>query len=289
MFFAGCDDNGQTADSAEASRSSVEDNISQDERPAPLVGAIEGEWTLVWKDEFDGDTVDQSKWKFETGAHGWGNEEWQNYTKGENSVVSDGTLKITAKKSGPGQKPGDYSSSRMNSKQSFTYGRMEMRAKMPAHKGKGLWPALWMLGDSIGTSGWPNCGELDILEYVSYQPDTVHCAIHSKSNNHGDGTQVEKHVKLESAEEEFHTYGLEWTEDKLTMYIDEPSNVSMTFDRPEKFDNKNWPWDKPHYFLMNIAVGGGWGGKEGVEDDKIFPATMEVDYVRVYQKKKVDQ
>jgi beta-glucanase (GH16 family) len=146
-----------------------------------------------------------------------------------------------------------------------------------------------MLGDSIGTNGWPNCGELDILEYVSYQPDTIHCAIHSKANNHGDGTQIEAHKKLESAEEEFHTYGLEWSEDKLSFYTDDPSNVKMTFDRPEKFDNKNWPWDKPHYFLMNIAVGGGWGGKQGVEDDKIFPATMEVDYVRVYQRKKADK
>ncbi len=254
-------------------------------RNAPLIGGKEGEWKIVWEDNFEGDAVDSTKWKFEQGQHGWGNDEWQNYTGGENSTVSDGTLKITARKTGPGQKAGDYTSSRMNSTQSFTYGRMEIRAKMPEDKGKGLWPAIWMLGDSVHSAGWPSCGELDILEYVSYQPDVVHCAIHSNANNHRDKTQVEAHAKLETVEEEFHIYGLEWTEDKMVFYTDEPTNVKMSFDRPKDSNNDNWPWDKPQYFIMNIAVGGGWGGMEGVEDAKIFPATMEVDYVRVYQKK----
>lgn len=255
-------------------------------RPAPLVGGSQGDYELVWSDEFEGDAVDSKKWKFETGQHGWGNDEWQNYTDGDNATVSDGTLKITAKKVGPGQKPGDYTSTRLNSLQSFTYGRMEIRAKMPEHKGKGLWPAIWMLGDSIRADGWPSCGELDILEYVSYDPNRVHCAIHTKANNHGDGTQKEAHADLETAEEEFHLYGLEWTKDKLVFYTDTPNNVKMTFERPANSNADNWPFDKPEFFLLNMAVGGGWGGKQGVEDDKIFPATLEVDYVRVYQKKK---
>lgn len=246
--------------------------------------STDGEWTLVWQDEFDGESLDLEKWKFETGQHGWGNDEWQNYTEGDNLQVSDGTLKITAKKVGDGQNVGDYTSTRLNSKRSFNYGRIEIRAKLPAHQGPGLWPAIWMLGDNLRTAGWPNCGELDILEYVSYEPDTIHCAIHSKANNHGDGTQITSGaVQLESAEEEFHVYGLQWTETQIRFFTDDPSNVKLTFDRPREFTNDNWPFDKPQYLLLNIAVGGSWGGSQGV-DDSIFPATMQVDYVRVYQK-----
>jgi beta-glucanase (GH16 family) len=253
---------------------------------APLIGKIEGNWQLAWADEFDGNSVDLNKWKFETGQHGWGNNEWQNYTNGENSFVSDGTLKIVAKKIGPGQKVGDYTSSRMNSRQSFTYGKIEISAKMPDHKGNGLWPAIWMLGDSVRGGKWPDCGELDILEYVSFNENTVHCAIHTKANNHKDKTQLDFHQKLETAEERFHVYGLIWNVDKLIFYTDNPTNVKMTFDRPKDFTAENWPFDKPEFLLLNMAVGGGWGGKEGVEDEKIFPATMEIDYVRVFQKSK---
>lgn len=255
---------------------------------SPLVGGSQGKYELVWSDEFDGTEVDNTKWRFQTGDSGWGNAEWQNYTDGPNSTVSAGTLKITAKKTGPGQKAGDYTSSRVKSKQSFTYGKMEIRAKMPDYKGKGLWPAIWMLGDSLEATGWPDCGELDILEYVSYEENTIHCAIHCKAHNHIDKTQRDKHIKLDSVEEEFHVYGLEWTEDKLVFYTDDIANVKMTYDRPKEFNADNWPFDKPQHFLLNIAVGGNWGGREGVEDDKIFPAFMEVDYVRVYQKKTLD-
>jgi len=243
------------------------------------------EWKLVWSDEFDGDLLDTDKWKSETGAGGWGNNEWQNYTDGKNLAVSHGTLKITAKKTGPGQKRGDYTSARLNSKKSFTYGRMEVRAKLPRHQGNGLWPAIWMLGENVRTVGWPNCGEIDIMEYVSYLPDNVHSAIHCKAHNHGDGTQVASGaVKLPTAEEKFHVYGVEWTETKIKFYTDHPANVKLTYDRPEKYDDDDWPFHKPQYFLLNMAVGGGWGGEKGV-DDSIFPATMEVDFVRVYQKK----
>ena len=251
---------------------------------AVTTNSSDGDWKIVWQDEFDGTSLDLDKWKFETGQHGWGNNEWQNYTEGENLQVSDGTLKITARKIGDGQKVGDYTSTRLNSKRSFKYGRIEVRAKLPEHKGPGLWPAIWMLGDNISTIGWPNCGELDILEYVSYEPNTIHCAIHSKANNHGDGTQITSGaVELESAEEEFHVYGLQWNENQIKFYTDDPSNVKLTFDRPKEFNNDNWPFDKAQYLLLNIAVGGNWGGNKGV-DDSIFPATMEVDYVRIYQK-----
>ncbi len=240
---------------------------------------------LVWSDEFDGNSLSETYWKFETGQHGWGNNEWQNYVAHENIEVSDGTLKIMAKKVGTGQKVGDYTSTRLNSKKSFTFGRMEIRAKLPEHKGNGLWPALWMLGTNISTTGWPACGEIDMMEYVSYDPNKVHFTIHSTTNNHVDGTQASSGpIVLETVEEEFHNYGVLWSEKYLKFYIDDVDNVIFTVQRPANYNDGNWPFSKPFYFLMNMAVGGNWGGLEGVNDD-IFPAIMEVDYVRVYQVK----
>lgn len=241
--------------------------------------------SLVWSDEFDGDQLDTDKWTFETGANGWGNNEWQHYVADSNVAVGGGTLKIIAKKTGAGQHTGDYTSARLNTKEAFTYGRMEIKARIPEYKGRGIWPALWMLGRNIPEVGWPACGELDIMEYVSYDPDYVHFSIHSTANNHRDGTQVTSGpVLLETIEEEFHAYGLLWTRDYIKFYIDDPQNIQLSFRRPAISNDANWPFSKPFYFLMNIAVGGDWGGLQGV-DDSIFPAVMEVDYVRVYQVK----
>lgn len=240
---------------------------------------------LVWSDEFDGDVLDPEKWTFETGAHGWGNNEWQEYVEEGVTEVSEGTLKITARKTGPGGHVGDYHSARLNSRQAFTFGRLEIRAKLPEHKGNGIWPALWMLGSNIGSVGWPDCGEIDIMEYVSFEPDQMHFSLHSKANNHKEGTQVTSGpLPLEDIEESFHTYGILWTREYLKFYLDDPENVKLFFPRPTPTTAENWPFGKPFYFLMNIAVGGDWGGLQGV-DDSIFPAVMEVDYVRVYQVK----
>lgn len=239
--------------------------------------------TLVWADEFDGTHLDTTKWSYETGGHGWGNHEWQNYVRDSNVAVGEGTLKILAKKVGDGQNAGDYTSARLNSRQSFTHGRMEIRAKLPEHKGNGLWPALWMLGSSIGEVGWPACGEIDIMEYVSYDPGKFHFTLHSSANNHRAGTQITSGpISLPGIEDEFHNYGILLADNYLKFYLDEIDNVKLTFLRPEGSNLENWPFSNPFYFIMNIAVGGDWGGKEGV-DDSIFPATMEVDYVRVYQ------
>jgi len=238
---------------------------------------------LVWSDEFDGTSLSLENWKYETGQHGWGNNEWQNYVANDNVEVSDGTLKISAIKVGTGQKIGDYTSARLNSIQAFTFGRMEIRAKIPEDKGKGIWPALWMLGENITYVGWPTCGEIDMMEYVSYDPNKVHFTIHSAANNHVDGTQATSGpVDLETIEEEFHNYGLLWTDEYLKFYVDDIDNIMFTFQKPGGYNANNWPFSKPFYFLMNIAVGGNWGGLQGV-DDRLFPAVMEVDYVRVYQ------
>jgi beta-glucanase (GH16 family) len=262
-------------------------SVLSDGSPYPKVTKESEYWKdakLVWSDEFEGRNLSKEKWKFETGDHGWGNNEWQNYLADTNVEISEGTLKVIAKKEGPGQKVGDYTSTRLNSKESFLYGRMEIRAKIPELKGNGLWPALWMLGENIKTVGWPDCGEIDIMEYVSYDPDHIHFSIHSVANNHKNGTQVTSGpLLLKTIEEEFHNYGLLWTPDCLKFYLDDIDNVKLTFYRPEEYNADNWPFDKPFYFLINMAVGGNWGGVNGV-DDRIFPSTMEVDYVRVYQK-----
>lgn len=244
----------------------------------------ENNWKLVWTDEFEGSEVDTTKWLFETGAHGWGNNEWQNYTPGDNAEVHGGVLRIIARKTGEGQKAGDYTSTRMNSKQSFTYGRMEVRAKMPDYRGPGLWPAIWMLGENIKEIGWPESGEIDIMEYVSRAPDSVLQTIHTGANNHMEGTQIGTgFMEMETIEEEFHNYGIIWEEDVLHFYIDSPENITLSIERPEEYNQDNWPFDKPFYFLMNMAVGGNLGGTKGV-DDSIFPAVFEIDYVKVWER-----
>jgi beta-glucanase (GH16 family) len=154
---------------------------------------------------------------------------------------------------------------------------------MPDSKGPGLWPAIWMLGKNIETVGWPKCGEIDIMEYVSYEPNKVHQTIHSQANNHSIGTQITSGPRtLETIEEEFHNYGILWTNEGLKFYVDEIDNVLLFFPRPAASTENNWPFSQPFYLLLNMAVGGNWGGLEGV-DDSIFPAVMEVDYVRIYQ------
>lgn len=238
--------------------------------------------TLVWSDEFDGQNVNTNNWTFETGASGWGNNELQNYTNGDNSEIVDGNLVITARKVNNNTQPGSYTSSRMisRSKQQFKYGRFEIRANLPS--GKGIWPAIWMLGSSIGSVGWPACGEIDIMEYVGYQPNIVHATVHTTSGHGATGNGSS--ITLPTCEEEFHVYGLFWTEKKMVFYVDTPGNIVYTYS-PLSKNEDNWPFYKPAFFILNIAVGGDWGGAQGI-DNSIFPQTMEIDYVRVYQEVK---
>ncbi len=234
---------------------------------------------LIWSDEFDGPTINTSYWTFETGAGGWGNNELQNYTNGSNAHIQDGKLIITAKKVDDSKVAGSYTSTRMVSlgKKEFTYGKIEVRAKLPS--GTGIWPAIWMLGSNINSVGWPACGEIDIMEYVGYQPNIVHATVHTSTGfaENGDGSPK----TLNTAEEEFHIYGLLWNESSLTFYIDTPENVTHIYS-PSNKTGANWPFNKSQFFILNIAVGGNWGGAQGI-DNSIFPQTMEIDYVRVYE------
>ncbi len=239
---------------------------------------------LIWSEEFDGNSLNDSTWYPELGATGWGNQELQNYTNSnDNIVVSDGKLKIIARKVGTGQGVGDYTSARLLSFESFKYGRIEARAKVPDYKGPGLWPAIWMLGDGIRNGeSWPFSGEIDIMEYVSKNPNTYFSTIHSQTNHHSIGTQIESgDIPLNNIEEDFNIYGLIWKEDQLQFYLNDPSNITLTIDRPENPTEENWPFSKPHFFLVNMAIGGTFGGFD--VDDANFPATFEIDYIRVFE------
>jgi beta-glucanase (GH16 family) len=155
---------------------------------------------------------------------------------------------------------------------------MEIRAKLPS--GTGIWPAIWMLGQNFWTNGWPACGEMDIMEYVGYNPNTVYSTVHTPSGYGGGGSGSS--MMVATCEEDFHIYGLDWSSDSLKFYVDTPGNLVHVY-APEVKTPENWPFDQPAFFILNVAVGGNWGGAQGI-DNSIFPQSMEIDYVRVYQK-----
>ena len=234
---------------------------------------------LIWSDEFDGNSLNTDNWSNETNVDV--NNEWQKYTNGDNLSIKDGILTITAEKVGPGQHKYDYTSGRINSsgKKEFLYGRMEIRAKLPS--GKGTWPATWMLGANIGTVGWPACGELDIMEHVGYDPLWVQGSIHTPSSY---GQTINNgRLLVNDCESEFHVYGMTWTPSKIEYYVDDPDHPFYVYN-PSTKNASTWPFDKPCFFILNLAIGGNWGGVQGV-DDSIFPVEMQIDYVRVYDYK----
>lgn len=245
-------------------------------------------YELVWADEFDYEGApDEEKWDYDTGGSGWGNNELQYYTKGDNAVVSDGVLTIEARREELGGK--EYTSTRLVSrgKGDWLYGKIEVCAKLPS--GRGTWPAIWMLPTDWAYGGWPASGEIDIMEHVGYDQDMIHASVHTKSYNHTIGTQKTATRRQEGVSEEFHVYTLEWLPDKIIMSMDD--EVYFTFE-PVKYKSTptfaEWPFDKRMHMLLNLAVGGDWGGVRGVDDD-IFPQQFVIDYVRVYQSPEITE
>lgn len=235
--------------------------------------------TLIWSDEFNTTgSPSTSNWNYDigNGDWGWGNNELQYYTnRSENVKQENGNLIITAIKEA--YQGYNYTSSRLKTqnKFSFKYGRIEVRAKLPA--GRGVWPAIWMLGDNITSVGWPACGEIDIMEYVGYQPNVVHSAIHTTSSS---GNTVNKHSHdLTTAEEDFHVYAIDWTSTEIKFYVDETLHYTY---KPSGYNDSTWPFNKNQFLILNLAVGGNWGGAQGI-DDSIFPQQFLIDYVRIYQ------
>ena len=239
-------------------------------------------YTLVWQDEFDRDGLpDPAKWGYDVGGHGWGNNEPQFYTEGrlENARVTDGHLVIEARRESWQGAP--YTSARLvtRGKGDWTYGRIDVRARLP--RGRGSWPAIWMLATTRERMRWPDDGEIDVMEHVGYDQGTVHGSVHTKAYHHSIGTQKTATVQVPDASETFHVYAVDWQPDRIGLLVD--GREYFHFDR-EEGGRTVWPFDGPFHLLLNIAVGGGWGGKEGI-DESTLPYRMEVDYVRVYQRK----
>ncbi len=240
---------------------------------------------LIWSDEFiTPGAPDPNKWDYDLGdgcpnVCGWGNNELEYYTNDTKNVrVENGSLIIEAHKEAKGGKP--YTSARIVSKNhgDWLYGRIEVRAKLP--EGLGTWPAIWMLSTDWKYGGWPASGEIDIMEHVGFDPTIVHGTIHTEAYNHLKGTQKEGKMPVLTCMTKMHVYGINWTKDKMEFFIDD--KVYHTVVRDPKDDFKGWPFDQRFHLIMNLAVGGNWGGMKGV-DENIWPRKMEVDYVRVYQ------
>lgn len=245
--------------------------------PPPATYYWEFESTPVWTEEFNTDGApDASKWGYDVGGTGWGNNELQYYTDGLNAAVNSGTLKITARKEGFSGK--SYTSARMitKNKGDWRYGRFEVRAKLP--RGRGTWPAIWMLPTDWVYGNWPNSGEIDIMEHVGFDSNRVHITVHTQAYNHMLGTQKSANKIVPDAMDNFHVYRVDWTWYGIRGFID----GEQIFEFKNEGTQQKWPFDQRFHLLLNIAVGGNWGGQQGV-DDTIFPAVMEVDYVKVYR------
>lgn len=234
-------------------------------------------WTLVFSDEFDRPgRLDPEKWNYETGYIR--NKEAQYYTsRPENVRVEGGNLVIEGRKEA--YREYGYTSASVNTQGrfEFLYGRVEVRAKVPA--GVGAWPAIWMLGTNHAQVGWPACGEIDVMENVGFDPLRIHGSVHTAAYNHVAGTQRTASVSVSRPSDDFHVYAMEWFPDHIDIFVD--GRKYFTF-RNENTGSKTWPFDKPQYLLINLAIGGSWGGQKGI-DDSSFPQRYLVDYVRIYR------
>ncbi len=242
-------------------------------------------WQLVWQDEFDHDGApDPAKWDYDVGNghNGWGNHELQFYTKAraENARVEKGHLVIEARRE-PWEGSA-YTSARLVTKgrADWTSGRFEIRAKLPV--GRGSWPAIWMLPTTwnLGDGGWPDNGEIDIMEHVGYDPGVIHASTHSQKNQWRNKNQRTATLAVPDFGTAFHTYTMEWDAEEIRIFVDDHQYFTS---RKDGGDWTSWPFTRPFHVVLNLAVGGDWGGVKGV-DEGAFPQRMEVDYVRVYQK-----
>lgn len=247
-----------------------------------------GKGRLVWSDEFDYTGLpDSSKWSYDIGdgcklpcGCGWGNNELQFYTerRPENARVENGRLVIEVHREKMGGR--DYSSARLltKSRGDWKYGRIEVRASLPT--GRGIWPAIWMLPSDRSHGNWPRSGEIDVMEFVGFQADTVYSTVHTERFNGMKNTQKSAGIWTNTPSD-FHIYTLEWSPEEMVFFMDD-RKINAFQNLHDGVDA--WPFDRAFHLLLNVAVGGNWGGKKGV-DESAFPQKMQVDYVRVYQTK----
>lgn len=244
-------------------------------------------WTLTWSDEFDGPAgtaVDGTKWTFDVGGHGWGNQELQYHTDRTANAFLDGSgrLVIRAQReafTGADGVSREYTSARLKTKGRFvqTYGRFEARLKVPF--GQGIWPAFWMLGDDIDRVGWPACGEIDIMEYIGREPTTVYGTLHGPGYSGAGG--LSRPYTLPGAApiaDDFHVFAVEWEPAALRWYVD---GVLFHTRTPADLGGNKWVFDHPFFVILNVAVGGAWPGNP--DATTVLPQTMQVDYVRIYR------
>jgi beta-glucanase (GH16 family) len=241
---------------------------------APVDSNWSFETTPAWSDEFNyTGTPDTGKWTYDLGGGGWGNSELEDYTNSSNNVsVSNGVLTITARKQSLGGE--NYTSTRIVSKGSITYGRIEVKAKLCS--GRGTWPAIWMLPDKYTYGNWPASGEVDIMEMVGYDPNVEHFSAHNATYYAGNAKTSTDSIP--TAETDFHLYREDWTPYAIRGYYD--NNLVFTYVNTGQ-GSQVWPYNIPFHLLMNIAVGGSWGGLKGV-DDSAFPTSMQIDYVHFF-------
>ncbi len=241
------------------------------------------DWCMVWNDEFDTPQIDRSKWTFDIGTgkplSGWGNYELQYYTAREkNARIENGRLIITALKEDYGGKPYTAAKLKTLGLAAWTYGRFEIRARIPGTQG--LWPAIWMMPTTARYGNWPRSGEIDIMEHLGQYPDLVHGNIHlGRAWNEKDSHLGTYRLEEGTFNEQFFTYGLEWEEDEIRWYIDD---IHYHTARPSDVPDYNWPFDDKFFLILNVAVGGSWPGSP--DESSVFPALMEVEFVRVFQK-----
>jgi len=248
--------------------------------PAEKPVAYEG-YTLDWTDEFRGREIDTTLWRFVAGGGGYGNNELQYYTNDpQNARIEKGLLILEAHRQKKAGWP--YTSAKLETRGRATmlYGRIDIRARLPG--GRGSWPAIWMLPEDSKAYGlgWPDSGEIDIMEHVGYEPGVVHFTVHTAAYNHRLGTQRGRPVAIADALDEFHVYGLEWEPDGIRWYVD---GVQVHEFQNEGAGWEVWPFDTPYYLILNIACGGDWGGAQGIDNDSL-PWRMEIDWVRAYRR-----
>ena len=272
----------------------VVDSVAAEPSPSPSLGATSADyfqagppeaaaryasprWSLIWQDDFtDGTMPSPVKWSYAEGLVR--NNELQFYTanRPENLRLSDGQLIITGR-----HEPwhgAAYTSASLTTRDrfAFTYGKIEVRAKIPM--GRGTWPAIWLLGNEA-KGGWPECGEIDMMEHVGFDPGKIHFTTHTGAFNHVKKTQRGHAIMVDQPGADFHRYGLIWTPQKLEYFFD-GEKVSEFINDGQ--GHAHWPFDAPQFLILNLSIGGAWGGQHGV-DDSIFPVEFRVDYVRVWQ------
>lgn len=239
-------------------------------------------YTLVWQDEFDTDgVVDESKWyPIHSHGNGFGNNEKQFYTnRKENAWISDGTLKIRARREDYGGR--EYTSAKLESRTEWVYGKFHVRARLKDGKGRGTWGANWMMPRDSKYGGWPRSGEIDIMEHVGYDPGNIHGTVHTQSYHHSIGTQIGGSMRTDV--DAWHTYTVEWRPDIMLFACD---GVVYQIFRKESDDTDEWPFNQKFFVILNMAVGGNWGGSKGIDEDAFQGEgqIMEIDWVRVEQR-----